>query len=104
MLVIKDKISGYMSGRLCKNQTSQSAYGTLLPWFYSYGIPQEVFSDGGSSFRDSFTRKLEKLGINHTLTSQYNRQSNGGAERTVHSLKEVWKKRELRKRVDRRYV
>ena len=38
--------------------------------------------------------------MNHTLTSPFNSQSNGGPERTIHSLKQVLKKREIRRTDD----
>ena len=57
-------------------------------------------SDISGSFRNSFTKKLEKLGVKETHTSPYINQSNGGPERTVGSLKQVLKKREVRKTDD----
>ena len=34
MLVIKNKMSGYIAARLCKILTFKAAYDTLLPLFY----------------------------------------------------------------------
>ena len=79
MLVIEDKQLGYLEVRRCKIQTEQA----LLPWFYSYRICHDIRADGAGSFRDSFTKKLENLGIKHKHISQYNSESNNGAERFV---------------------
>ena len=86
VLVIKYKMSRFITARLSKNQTSQSAY--------SYGLPHKICSNRGSTFRDHFSKKL---GIKPTLTSPYNSQSNGGLEQTNPSLKEVLKMKEVRK-------
>ena len=52
------------------------------------------------TFRNSFTNKLKKAGGEaHT---PFNNQSNGGPERTVCSLKQVLKKREIRRTDDMR--
>ena len=59
-----------------------------------------IWTSTPSPFRDSFTKKLEKMGIQHTFTSPFNSQSNGGAERTVHSLKQVLRKREIKRTDD----
>ena len=54
-------------------------------------------SDDGGSFRASFTEEMSKLGVKHVKSSAYNSASNGGAERTVHSIKEFLRKENIKK-------
>ena len=54
-------------------------------------------SDGGPAFRDAFAQELDKLGVKHVLSSSFNPQSNGAAERVVRSLREVLEKRGVKK-------
>ena len=56
-----------------------------------------VHTDGGPAFRDNFAREMDMMGLKHVLSSSYNPQSNGGAERVVKSLREVLDKREVRR-------
>ena len=62
VLIIKDKMSGYVANMLCKKQTSKVDYVALPPLIYSCRIPYKDNSDGGGSFRNSFTNKLKKAG------------------------------------------
>ena len=39
VLIIKDKMSGYVANMLCKKQTSKVDYVALPPLIYSYRIP-----------------------------------------------------------------
>ena len=93
ILVIKDRQTGYIAAKLCKDKTTRSALEALKMWFYSYGFSNTVRSDGGPCFKDTFTNELDKLGIKHTLSSAHNPQSNGGAERVCKSIREVLNKR-----------
>ena len=59
VLVIKDKQSGYVRARLCKKKAAQAAYDALLLWFYSYGICQEIRSDGAGTVSPKSREILE---------------------------------------------
>ena len=54
---------------------------------HCYGIPREVRSDGGPAYGKEFTQFCRKNGVNHCLSSAYNPQSNGSAEKAVGQIK-----------------
>ena len=53
ILVIKDRQTGYIAAKLCKDKTTKSAVEGLKLFFYSYGFANCVRSDGGPCFRDA---------------------------------------------------
>ena len=93
ILVIKDKQTGYIAAKLCRDKTTKSALEALKMWFYSYGFSSTVRSDGGPCFKETFSHELDKMGVKHVLSSAHNPQSNGGAERVCKSIREVLDKR-----------
>ena len=93
ILVIKDRQSGFIAAKLTKDKTTQAAIEALKTWFFNYGFASIVRSDGGPAFRDAFSQELDKHGVKHVLSSSFNTQSNGAAERVVRSLREVLEKR-----------
>ena len=93
VLVIKDRATGYIAAKLCKDKTTKSAIEGLKLFFFAYGFANCIRSDGGPCFKDAFSQELDKLGVKHTLSSAYNPQSNGGAERVCKSIREVLNKR-----------
>ena len=97
ILMIKDRVSGFIWGKVSKNQTSQEAFDVIMSWSHRMGIPHECRSDGGGSFRARFSQMLREVGINHVLTSPYNSKSNGGVERSIRSIKDVLRKDKINK-------
>lgn len=89
IMVIKDRTSGLFWAKLTKDQTTDSAVKGIIEWSHKFGLPHEVRSDGGGTFRNRFSQEMEQLGVTHKLTSPYNSSSNGGAERCVRALKHV---------------
>ena len=69
----------------------------MMTWFHTYGFCHVLRSDGGGSFRASFTKRMEDLGIEHRQSSPYNSPSNGGAERTVQHIKSLLRKENIEK-------
>ena len=92
ILVIKNRQSGFIAAKLTKDKTTQAAIEALKTWIFNYGFASIVRSDGGPSFRDAFAQELDKLGVKHVLSSSFNPQSNGGAERVVRSLRKSWRR------------
>ena len=90
IVVIKDRSSGFISAVLCRNQSTEES------WFHTYGYCHVLWSDDGGSFRANFTEEMRKLGIRHVKSIAYNSASNGGAERTVWSIKEFLKKENIK--------
>ena len=97
ILMIKDRVSGFIWGKVTKNQTSQEAFDAIMSWSHRMGIPHECRSDGGGSFRARFSQMLREVGVNHVHTSPYNSKSNGGVERSIRSIKDVLRKQEIKK-------
>ena len=97
ILMIKDRVSGMIWGKVTRNQTSQEAFSAVMEWSYRVGLPHEVRSDGAGSFRSSFSNLLKDVGINHVHTSPYNSKSNGGVERSVRSLNDVLRRENIKK-------
>ena len=93
ILVIKDRQTGCIAAKLCRDKTTQSALEALKMWWFSYGFSSTVRSDWGPCFKQNFTTELDKLGVKHVLSSAHNPQSNGGAERVCKSIREVLDKR-----------
>ena len=98
MIVIKDRASGFLNVVETKNQTTEEAMRAIHEWSFTYGLPHVVRSDGGPAFRKGFSSYLEGMGILHKLSSPYNSQSNGLAERGVRQIKDVLQKK---KKVDK---
>ena len=58
--------------------------------FASFGVPEELASDGGPQFKShQFEKFLKDWGINHRKSSAYLPQSNGRAEVAVKSMKRL---------------
>ena len=97
ILMVKDRVSGLIWGKLTKNQTSDKAFRGVMEWVHRVRIPQECRSDGAGSFRSRFTNMLKDVGIKHVHTSPYNSKSNGGCERGKRSLKDCLKRDKVKK-------
>ena len=58
--------------------------------FATFGVPDELSSDGGPEFTASLTKEfLEKWGVKHRISSAYYPQSNGRAEVAVKTAKRL---------------
>ena len=91
-LVVVDRFSGWP--HLMRATGSDEALGAnglircLKFIFATFGIPEEVSSDGGPEFVAAETQAfLGKWGVRHRLASAYNPRSNGRAEVAVKSMK-----------------
>ena len=61
--------------------------------FPRYGVPRVIISDGGSHFvGKELTNYLEKMRIEHRVSTAYHPQTNGQAETSNKQLKEILKK------------
>lgn len=63
---------------------------TLINYFATFGVPEELSTDGGSEFTaKEIESLLERWGVRHRLSSAYHPQSNGRAEVAVKSMKRL---------------
>ena len=93
-LVIADRFSGWPTLLFCGGSTaSQSVLiDTLRTYFSTYGIPEEIASDGGSTFKAYETQKfLSDYGVRHRLSSVAFPHSNQRAELAVKSMKRLFR-------------
>ena len=84
LLIIKDRFSGLLRVYLTPDKTKEAATASLAKWSHTYGLPLEVRSDYGPCYGD--------MGIRHCLSSAYNSQSNGAAEKGVGQIKTLLSK------------
>ena len=57
--------------------------------FATFGVPEELSSDGGSEYTSNAFQEFLKSWSEHRLSSAYNPQSNGRAEVTVKTMKRL---------------
>ena len=88
-LVIVDRYSNWpIVERLSNGATGLVA--TLKRTFATFGIPEELASDGGPEFTAGITRKcLQDYGVHHRLSSVAFARSNGRAEVGVKTMKRL---------------
>ena len=75
--------------------TSANIIDRLKTLFAEHGIPDRLLSDNGGHYSSqAFRTFASEWGFDHVTSSPYHSQSNGLAERTVQSLKNILKKSE----------
>ena len=87
-----DKFSGYPFVHKLKTLNTRAIIKQLNLWFWEFGFPKNIRSDGGPQFRNEFEEFCRANGINKQLSSPYNPQSNGLAEAAVKQMKFLLKK------------
>ena len=91
-LVIVDRFSGWPTVFFCGSSTgsSRQLQEWLRQFFATYGIPEELASDGGLTYMSYETQKfLSDYGVKHRLSSVAFAQSNKRAELGVKSMKRL---------------
>ena len=93
-LVAGDRLSGWVEIFKAPSGTAQSgANGLILvlrDMFATFGVPEDMSSDGGPEFTAALTLKfLENWGIKHRISSVSYPQSNGRAEVAVKKAKRI---------------
>ena len=91
-LITTDRFSGWLEIlHVPQHQsTSKCVISTLRTLFVSYGVPEELSSDGGPQFKSHiFSRFLAQWGVHHRNSSAEYPQSNGRAELGVKTAKRI---------------
>ena len=93
-LVVGDTLSGWSEVFSCPPGSSHAGaaglVGCLRSLFATFGVPEELSSDGGPEFAAELTRDfLVRWGVKHRVSSAYNPQSNGRAEVAVKATKRL---------------
>ena len=93
-LVAADRLSGYSeifftpTGTI--NSGARGLISCLRKWFQTFGVPDQLSSDGGTEFTADSTRKfLTTWGVSHRVSAAYNAPSNGRAEVAVKTAKRL---------------
>ena len=93
-LIIGDRLSGWTE--IFRNKGEDSAAGSkglckaLRHMFTTFGVPDDLSSDGGPKFTaDETEDMLIRWGVNHSPSSAYFPQSNGRAEVAVRITKRI---------------
>ena len=88
-LTMVDRYSGYAWVAQLNTTTTKKIIETLEGWFYEFGWPDYIRSDGGPQFRQEFQTFCADHSIVHELSSPYNPESNGLAESAVKIIKSL---------------
>ena len=93
-LVTGDRLSGWSEIFSTPSGSAWSGarglIGCLRSSFSTFGVPDELSSDGGPEFTAGITKEfLQKWGVKHRISSAYHPQSNGRAEVAVKSAKRL---------------
>ena len=91
-VVIVDYFSRYPEVIKLRSTTSNTLIDAVKAVFSRHGIPESVRSDNGPQFSShEFAKFAASYGFKHTTSSPYFPQSNGLAERTVQTVKNILK-------------
>ena len=89
-LVYADRYSGWLEVAKMNSKTERAVEHTFLKWFSTYGVPEEMSSDGGPPFNAAaYNDFLHRWGVKKRLSSAHYPQSNGRAEAAVKSAKRI---------------
>ena len=91
-LIMVDRFSSCAFCEETKDKTIASTIKVMRLWFEHFGYPDRVRADNGPAFRSGFTDWLKGNKIIREMSSAYNSQSNGLAERAVKRCKDLIKK------------
>ena len=93
-LAVGDRLSGWVEIFKSPHGTTHSGANGLIAalriLFSTFGVPEEISSDGGPEFTASTTADfLKRWGVTHRRSSAYFPQSNGRAEVAVKKAKRI---------------
>ena len=93
-LAVGDRLSGWVEVFSSTHSSNLAGAAGLIrhlrTLFSTFGVPEELSSDGGPEFTASSTQEfLRRWGVHHRVSSAYFPQSNGRAEVAVKSAKRL---------------
>ena len=88
-LVVVDRFSGWP--HVVASLSGAKGFArALVAYFATFGVPEELSTDGGPEFSATETAALlDRWGVKHRLSSAYHPSSNGRAEVAVKSMKRL---------------
>lgn len=88
-----DYYSKYIDVLPLESSNTTSIVNALKSIFATHGIPTRLRSDNGPQFSSSEFRKFcRELGIDHETSSPHFQSANGEAERSIQTVKNLWRK------------
>ena len=93
-VLVVDYFSRYGEIGVLRKSTSQEVISHLKAIFARHGIPETVISDNGPQYSAKFSKFAQEWGFSHMTSSPKYPQSNGEAERTVQTMKNLLTKAE----------
>ena len=91
-LIGADRYSGWPMVTKLLSLATYAITDALEDWFFHYGKPLKIRTDGGPQFRGPFREWCEKNGIIHEQSTPYHHESNGHAEVAVREMKHLLEK------------
>ena len=89
-LVYADRYTGWVEVALISSGNAKTTCDALRNWFCTYGVPEEISTDGGPPFdSQEYNQFLDNWGIRKRTSSAYYPQSNGRAELAVKTAKRI---------------
>ena len=89
-LLVVDRYSGWPVVGQAKAGTAEELVRLLRGYFATYGVPEEMATDGGAQYVSKVTQDFLRLwGVRHRLSSAYFPHSNLRAETGVKSIKRL---------------
>ena len=89
-LVIVDRYSNWPVLKKCKSDTADELVTCLREYFTTYGVPEQITSDGGSAYlAETMQQFLQRWGVAHRVSSAYNPHANLRSETAVKSMKRL---------------
>ena len=90
-LIYADRFSGWTEVACLRTSSNASSINNILRrYFATFGVPEEISSDGGPPYESNeFNSFLKNWDINHRLSSAYFPESNGRAEIAVKTMKRI---------------
>ena len=89
-LIYVDRYSGWVEVAKIKDQSFKQVKKSFLRWFATFGVPDEISSDGGPPYNSfEYCEFLKTWKIEMRKSSAYYPQSNGRAEAAVKTAKRL---------------
>ena len=92
-LLVVDYYSKFPVIKKLSSTTANAVVNQFKAIFSEHGIPEKVISDNGPQYSATeFVEFSEQYGFTHVTSSPMYARSNGQAERTVKTVKDIWEK------------
>ena len=91
-LLLVDRFSKFPLVSRLSSLSSKAVIDRLKTWFFLFGFPRSIRTDGGPQFRSEFRKFCDHYSVIHELSSPYHPEGNGAAEVGVKAVKALMMK------------